>query len=163
MKNDAALARALSRALLALRITLGLFLLQWGLEKFAVPQSAVAIWGFFYGVKISPVLGYLFGAAEIAIAVCLFLGLFRTVAYGAALALHAVTVLVSWRQLLHPLGRPREPPVHRQRARAGRPDRPVPAAALGPRRHRCAPGRGQRVEDTRHALHVADLQGRERV
>ena len=106
MKNDAALARALSRALLALRITLGLFLLQWGLEKFAVPQSAVAIWGFFYGVKIAPVLGYLFGAAEIAIAVCLFLGLFRTVAYGAALALHAVTVLVSWRQLLHPWADP---------------------------------------------------------
>jgi putative oxidoreductase len=99
---DDALARALPRALLALRITLGLFLLQWGLEKFVVPQSGVAIWGFFYGVRISPVLGYLFGAAEIAIAVCLFLGLFRTVAYGAALVLHAVTVLVSWRQLVHP-------------------------------------------------------------
>jgi hypothetical protein len=29
-----------------------------------------------------------------------------TVAYGAALALHAVTVLVSWRQLLHPWADP---------------------------------------------------------
>ena len=46
------------------------------------------------------------GIAEIAIAVCLFLWLFRTVAYGAALALHAVTVLVSWRQLLHPWADP---------------------------------------------------------
>jgi putative oxidoreductase len=101
---DQALAQALYRALLALRITLGLFLLQWGVEKFVVPQNTVAIWGYFYGLNVPQALGYLFGAAEIAIAVCLFLGRFRTVAYGAALALHAVTVLVSWRQLLDPWG-----------------------------------------------------------
>jgi putative oxidoreductase len=34
---DEALTQAVSRALLALRITLGLFLLQWGVEKFVVP------------------------------------------------------------------------------------------------------------------------------
>ncbi|MGH7516756.1 MAG: DoxX family protein [Gemmatimonadales bacterium] len=100
--TDDALTRALSRALLVLRITLGLFLLQWGLEKFVVPDNTVAIWGHFYGLSVPPTLGYLFGAAEIALAVCLFLGLFRTVAYGAALALHAVSVVVTWRQLLNP-------------------------------------------------------------
>jgi putative oxidoreductase len=47
-----------------------------------------------------------FGAVEIVIAGCLFLGLYRTAAYGAALALHAVTMLVSWRQLLDPWGDP---------------------------------------------------------
>ena len=97
LMTDEALAQALSRALLALRITLGLFLLQWGIEKFVVPESNVAIWGYFYGVTIPQALGYVFGVVEIAIAGCLFLGLFRTVAYGAALALHAITVLVSWR------------------------------------------------------------------
>jgi hypothetical protein len=45
-----------------------------------------------------------FGAIEIAIAGCLFLGVLRTAAYGAALALHAVSVLVTWRQLLNPWG-----------------------------------------------------------
>src|SRR5688500_14958688 len=104
--TDEALARALPRALLALRITLGLFLLQWGLEKFVVPESMVGIWGHFYGIEVSPAVGYLFGAVEIAIAVCLFLGRFLTVAAGAALVLHAVTVLVSWRQLLDPWGDP---------------------------------------------------------
>jgi putative oxidoreductase len=104
--EDDGLALALTRALLALRITLGLFLLQWGVEKFVVPQSNVAIWSTFYGIAIAPALGYVFGAAEIAIAVCLFLGLWRTVAYGAALALHAVTVLVSWRPLLQPWADP---------------------------------------------------------
>lgn len=104
--NDEALMRILARALLVLRITLGLFLLQWGVEKFVVPQNTVDIWGYFYGVKVPQVLAYAFGAAEIAIAGCLFLGIFRTAAYGAALALHAVTVLVTWRQLLNPWGDP---------------------------------------------------------
>ena len=102
--TDEALAKALSRAQLALRITLGLFLLQWGVEKFVVPQSTAGIWGYYYGLDVPQTLGYLFGAVEIVIAGCLFLGLFRTAAYGAALALHAVTVLVSWRELLDPWG-----------------------------------------------------------
>lgn len=104
--NSEALSQTLPRALLALRITLGLFLLQWGIEKFYLPENTVAIWGHFYGLNVSPSLGYVFGAVEIAIAACLFLGLFQTIAYGAALALHAVSVLVSWRQLIDPWGDP---------------------------------------------------------
>jgi putative oxidoreductase len=104
--KDEALTQALSRALLVLRITLGLFMLQWGVEKFVVPQNTVAIWGYFYGLNVPQALGYLFGAVEIAIVGCLFLGLFRTATYGAALALHAVSVLVSWRQLIDPWGDP---------------------------------------------------------
>jgi uncharacterized membrane protein YphA (DoxX/SURF4 family) len=102
--KDESLPGALGRALLALRITLGLFLLQWGVEKFAVPENTVGIWGYFYGLDVPQALGYLFGAAEIVIALCLFLGVFRTAAYGAALALHGVSVLVSWRQLFDPWG-----------------------------------------------------------
>ena len=104
--KDETLAQTLPRALLVLRITLALFLLQWGIEKFVVPQSTVAIWGHFYGLDVSPILGYVFGAAEVAIAGCLLLGVYRTVAYGAALALHAVSMIVSWRQLLDPWGDP---------------------------------------------------------
>lgn len=104
--SDDALIPSLRRALLALRITLGLFLLQWGVEKFVVPENTVGIWDHFYGVQVSAAIGYLFGAVEIAIAVCLFLGIVRTAAYGAALALHAVTVAVTWRQLADPWGDP---------------------------------------------------------
>jgi uncharacterized membrane protein YphA (DoxX/SURF4 family) len=103
---DEALSKALFRALLALRITLGLFLLQWGVEKFVVPQANIFIWSHFYGMDVSQALGYAFGAAEIAIALCMILGQFRTVVYGAALILHAVTVLVTWRQLIAPWGDP---------------------------------------------------------
>jgi putative oxidoreductase len=104
--KDEALTQALSRALLVLRMTLGLFLLQWGMEKFVMPQNTVAIWGYFYGLNVPQTLGFAFGAVETALAGCLFLGLFRTAAYGAALGLHAVSVLVSWRQLLDPWGDP---------------------------------------------------------
>lgn len=104
--TDEALTRALPRALLILRITLGLFLLQWGAEKFLVPQNTVIIWGYFYGLNVPQALAYLFGVIEIVIALCLFLGLYRTIAYGAALALHAISVLVSWRQLVDPWGDP---------------------------------------------------------
>jgi uncharacterized membrane protein YphA (DoxX/SURF4 family) len=103
---DAALMPALPRALLVLRVTLGVFLLQWGVEKFVVPQSSASIWTDFYGLNVPQALSFLFGAVEVAIAACLFLGLYRTVAYGAALALHAVTVVVSWRQLFDPWGDP---------------------------------------------------------
>lgn len=103
---DDKLSKALSRALLALRITLGLFLLQWGVEKFVVPQSTAFVWSYFYGMSISQTLGYIFGALEIAIALCIILGQFRTIAYGAALLLHAVTVVVTWRPLIDPWGDP---------------------------------------------------------
>ena len=104
--DEQLLERALPRALLVLRVTLGVFLLQWGAEKFVVPQNTVAIWRHFYGLDVSQALGYLFGAAEIAIAACILLGLLRTAAYGAAFALHALSVLASWRQLLSPWSDP---------------------------------------------------------
>ncbi len=104
--TDEVFRTAVSRALLVLRITLGLFLLQWGVEKFVVPANTVGIWAHFYGLTVPPALGYLFGAVEIVIALCLFLGVFRTVAYGAGAALHAITVLVTWRQLLDPWSDP---------------------------------------------------------
>ena len=104
--SEEALSKALFRALLALRITLGLFLLQWGAEKFIVPQYNVFIWRPFYGMDVSQAVGYLFGVVEIAIALCMILGVLRTVSYGAALLLHTITVLVTWRQLIDPWGDP---------------------------------------------------------
>lgn len=96
------LDQVLPRALLVLRVTLGLFLLQWGIEKFVMPGNTPAIWGYFYGISMPQASAYLFGIVEISIALCLFLGIFRTPAYGAAIVLHAISVLVTWRQLLNP-------------------------------------------------------------
>ncbi len=102
--NDEALRLAAQRALLVLRLTLGIFLLQWGVEKFIVPSNTVAIWGYFYGLTVPQAASYAFGVAEIAIAACMILGVYRTISYGAGMLLHAVTVVVSWRQLIDPWG-----------------------------------------------------------
>jgi putative oxidoreductase len=96
----------IARALFVLRATLGIFLLQWGIEKFVVPANTPAIWGYFYGISVPEWSAYAFGAAEIALAVCYFLGLFPAIAYGAGVLLHAVTVIVSWQQLLNPWADP---------------------------------------------------------
>jgi uncharacterized membrane protein YphA (DoxX/SURF4 family) len=100
--NDETLRTAVERALLVLRITLAVFLLQWGVEKFVVPENTPAIWGYFYGLNVPQGLAYVFGVVEIAVATAMLLGVFRTIAYGAALFLHAVSVAVSWRPLFHP-------------------------------------------------------------
>lgn len=39
---------------------------------------------------------------ELVLAACLLFGVAKTLAYGALIALHGVTVVVSWRQLVHP-------------------------------------------------------------
>ena len=90
------------QALLVLRVTLALFFGQWGIEKFMHPELAAAIFDHFYGLLISVLSSYLFGAVELLLAACLLFGVAKTVAYGALIALHGVTVVVSWRQLMHP-------------------------------------------------------------
>ncbi len=101
-----ALRKALFRAQLALPISLGLFLLHCGVETVVGPEAGAFIWAHFYGIDLSASVGYLFGTLEIAVALCMILGQFRTVIYGAALLLHTVTVLVTSRQLLDPWGDP---------------------------------------------------------
>jgi putative oxidoreductase len=93
-------------ALLILRVTLGLFLLQWGIEKFVVPENTPGIWGYFYGVNLPQAAAYLFGTVEIALALCFFLGIARTLAYAAGALLHAVSVLVTIPVMLAPFADP---------------------------------------------------------
>jgi putative oxidoreductase len=105
-ENSRMTGKNIAPALLVLRVTLGVFLMQWGVEKFVVPQNTPAIWNYFYGLNMPQAAAYLFGIVEIALSLCLFLGLFRTIAYAAATLLHAVSVLVTWRQLVDPWADP---------------------------------------------------------
>ncbi len=94
--------RRIAGALLLLRLTLGGFLLQWGIEKFVNPKAAAGIADYFYGVSLSATLAYAHGVIEVAIAVALLLGFRRRLSYGLAGIGHGITVAVSYRQLLHP-------------------------------------------------------------
>jgi uncharacterized membrane protein YphA (DoxX/SURF4 family) len=100
-------------ALAVLRVSLGLFLLMWGLEKFAIPTVTVGIWARFYGVGLAASLVPLVGALESALALAITAGLWRRASYGLGLVVHAVSVLSSWRQVLDPWGlRSGGPPNH---------------------------------------------------
>jgi len=91
-------------ALAVLRVSLGVFLLLWGVEKFVIPGVTVQIWGGFYGVGLAAALVPLVGALESALALAITVGLWRRATYGLGLLLHAVSVAVTWRQLLDPWG-----------------------------------------------------------
>ena len=90
----------LAAGLLILRLTLGLFLLQWALEKFIVPTATVRIAQGFYGVTLPPGIPMVLGGLELV----LVGGVWRDLTYAVALIVHGVTTIVSWRQLLDPWG-----------------------------------------------------------
>ncbi len=87
-----------------LRVSLGVFLLLWGLEKFVVPNVTVRIWDKFYGVGLAASLAPVVGVLESSLALAIVVGLWRRVTYGLGLLVHAVSGLSSWRQLLDPWG-----------------------------------------------------------
>jgi len=91
-------------ALAILRVSLALFLLLWGVEKFVIPAVTEQIWGHFYGMSIGRAIVPLLGALESGLAIAIGLGLWRRWSYGLGLLLHAVSVLASWRQLTDPWG-----------------------------------------------------------
>lgn len=97
-------ARTLALALAVLRISLGLFLLMWALEKFFIPQATVGIWDTFYLIPIGPAIPYLVGAVEAILALAILVGFMRPASYGLGLAIHAVSVLSTWKQLIDPWG-----------------------------------------------------------
>jgi putative oxidoreductase len=96
--------RNAATALLILRFFLGIFLLQWSLEKLLVPSATIRIAQGFYGVSLPVAASYALGIAELALSLALLLGAFRTISYGLALIVHTITVVVSWRQLFDPYG-----------------------------------------------------------
>jgi uncharacterized membrane protein YphA (DoxX/SURF4 family) len=98
-------SRRAAAALLILRVSLGLFLLQWGMEKLLVPEAAIHIGQHFYGVALSGAAVAVSGALETLLAIFLLVGVYRGWTYGIAVVVHAFSVAATWRQLLHPWAR----------------------------------------------------------
>jgi len=90
------------QGLLILRLTLALFFAQWSIEKFIHPEAAASIFAHFYGLQISTLISYVFGAVELALTIGLLLGVARMIALGGLIVIHGLSVIVSWYQLLHP-------------------------------------------------------------
>lgn len=94
--------QTLAVALLMLRVTLGLFFLQWGIEKFVVPATTTGIFRNFYGLTVDGMLPSLLGGAQILLSLALIAGIRPRITYGLVAVLHTVTVLVTIPRLLSP-------------------------------------------------------------
>lgn len=90
-------------AALALRLCVGYFLFVWGVSKLVIPGQTRALFNYFYGINFGASVPYLLGAAEIAIAFGIVVGLWRRVSYGLGLVIHSITIVVSAKFWLHPL------------------------------------------------------------
>lgn len=100
--NDQVVVDRTPQGLLILRLTLALFFAQWSIEKFVHPEAAASIFAHFYGLQISTLIAYVFGAIELALTIGLLLGVARTIACGGLIIIHGLSVIVSWYQLSHP-------------------------------------------------------------
>lgn len=95
-------ATALSIALFILRIGLGGFLLLWSLDKLVAPEGAMAIYQFFYHVRITTEIAYVIGAFELLLSLAIMAGFLKTYSYGLGLLLHVTSTIASYQQLLNP-------------------------------------------------------------
>lgn len=95
-------ADRLALPLLLLRLSLGVFFLQWGVEKFVVPGTTTAIFRNFYGLSVDGVLPSLLGGAQIVLALAFIVGLVPRISYGLVMLLHFVTVIVTIPRLISP-------------------------------------------------------------
>jgi len=96
--------RQVAAGLLILRFFLGIFLLQWSIEKLILPTATESIARGFYNVTLPAGTPMALGIAELVLSLALLFGGFRTVSYGLSLLVHTVTVAVSWRRLMDPYG-----------------------------------------------------------
>lgn len=92
----------LAIALLALRVTLDLFMLQWGVEKFVVPGTTLAIFRNFYGLDLGGFVPPVVGVVQVVLALAFLVGYRPRITYGAFLVMHLVTTLVTIPRLLSP-------------------------------------------------------------
>ena len=91
--------------LLALRTTLGMLLVIWGVVKIVASDRATAISDNFYGGLLSlDSLIPLLGIAQVALGLLVVVGLFRTITYSLQAVILVGGAIAIWRFILDPLG-----------------------------------------------------------
>lgn len=95
--------KALPISLLLLRIGVAIVMIVWTIDKIINPSHAGAVFDNFYGLAgLGGAALSLIGVGEAVIVAAFVTGTFRTISYGAVLAMHTVSTLSSWRQYLDP-------------------------------------------------------------
>lgn len=84
-----------------MRLSLAIVFAAWAADKFVNPDHGAAVLQGFYGLAEVPRPAiFTLGAIQMALVLAFATGFARTFSYGAILAMHAVTTLVSWRAYL---------------------------------------------------------------
>ncbi|MFN3232095.1 MAG: hypothetical protein ACE363_08030 [Alphaproteobacteria bacterium] len=91
--------------LLILRVTLGLFLLLWAVDKFIAPEHATAIFGHFYFIEDLPHFGaYVLGGLQTLLCIALIAGYKRAITYLIAFLVHGVSTVSTAKHIFLPWG-----------------------------------------------------------
>lgn len=92
-------------SLLFLRVSLGILMLIWGLDKLVNVEHGIRVSeGFYMGIFSQPLLLQLFGVAQGAAGLLIVLGLARKITYPLLLIVTGATALVVWRSIIDPWG-----------------------------------------------------------
>jgi len=94
------------KALLLLRVSLGLLLVIWGADKLLNVDHGMKVSEHFYGNLVSaPSMMTAFGVIEIILGLAIVAGLGRRYTYPAMLMVTGVTLIAVWKSIIDPLGK----------------------------------------------------------
>jgi putative oxidoreductase len=92
-------------SMFVLRISLGLLMLIWGVDKLVNVEHGMLVSEHFYlGVFSVPALLRAFGVAQMALGALIVLGLYRKYLYPVLVVITGVTLLAVWRSIVDPWG-----------------------------------------------------------
>jgi len=94
--------KSLEVGLLLLRITTGLFLLVWSIDKILNTGHAQQVFNKFYFLEITPTVAMGLGIAQTLVILAFMVGFKKFWTYGAILAMHTVSVASTWERLIDP-------------------------------------------------------------
>lgn len=93
--------KTLACTTLILRISIFLFLLPWGIEKFTKPEQTAKIFAHFYKIGDLPVPGsYAVGVLWVLLLIAFAIGFKKRLSYGLVVLFHGVGTLMTMPQLL---------------------------------------------------------------
>lgn len=94
--------RKLQFSLLAMRLTIAFFLMQWVLDKFLDPDHTARIFDFFYKIPIDVSVSPIIGVVQFVIVSAFLVGFMKRVSFGLVALMHTVTTISTWRSIIMP-------------------------------------------------------------
>ncbi|CAN5739942.1 MAG: DoxX family membrane protein [Gemmatimonadetes bacterium] len=94
-----------AKSLLFLRVSIGVLMVFWGIDKLVNVEHGMEVSEYFYfGIFSMPLLIQAFGVLQILLGVLIVIGLARTFLYPALLVITGATALAVWRSIVDPWG-----------------------------------------------------------